>query len=239
MILATRLSAVAMVFTLCLPLSSRLIADTIQIRVADGIDDAEEHLTDVDPDDAFRIDLTSSDLELGGESSGTDLQEIGIRFRDVGIPAGSIIQSASIQFTVDETDDEDTSLRIFGELNANPAAYTTDAFDITGRDKTVSFVDWSNIPIWDTEGVAGPDQLTPDLASVVQEIVNLGGWAEGDSLAFMFAPNPGGERTAESFDGDAGAAALLTVDFIPEPSTIVLSIGLAGLFAVTVRRRHG
>ena len=44
---------------------------------------------------------------------------------------------------------------------------------------------------------AGEDQQTPDLAAIVQEIINREGWQEGNAMAFIF--NGSGTRTAESF----------------------------------------
>jgi len=191
-----------------------LNAATVEVRVASGSDDAEEHLTE-----GNAIDITSSDLELGAEGGAGDTQEIGIRFLGIGVPAGSTVTSATIQFTVDEADDEPTSVRIYGELAANAAEFNTDAGNITSRTKTTAFVDWNDIPVWDAAsiGSAGPDQLTPDLSAIVQEIIGQAGWSAGNSIAFIVTPNPGGERTAESFDGDAGAAALLHVEYGDEP----------------------
>lgn len=189
----------------------RLLASgSVDVRVASGSDDAEEHLTE-----SNAIDLTSSDLELGDEGGGGDTQAIGIRFQNVRIPAGSTISSATIQFTVDEADDEPTSLLIYGELSADPAAYGSDAGNITSRKKTTAFVEWNNIPEWNAAsiGSAGPDQLTPDLSAIVQEIIGQPGWRANNAMAFIILPNPGGERTAEAFEGSAATAPLLHIDY--------------------------
>ena len=183
---------------------------TLDVRVASGADDSEEHLTE-----GNTIDLTSSDLELGAEGGGADAQLQGIRFRDIDIPAGSIINSATIQFTVDEADDEPTSVMIYGELSANPGEYTVAVGDISGRARTAAVVAWNDIPVWDdaSVGTAGPDQLTPDLASIVQELIDQPGWAANNAIAFIIEGSANSERTAESFDGDANAAPLLHIDY--------------------------
>ena len=182
-------------------------AGSLNVLVASGLDDAEEHLDD------NSIDSGSSDLELGEEGAG-DFQEIGIRFQAVRVPAGSTIDSATIQFTVDENDNEGaTSLLIYGELSADPLEYGGDAGNISGRARTTAVVEWNDIPIWDAVGVSGPDQLTPDLSAIVQEIVEQPGWNANNAMAFIIVPNPGGERTAESFDGSAGTAPLLHIDY--------------------------
>ncbi len=222
-------SVVMGLFALGIPAKAAMI----EVRVSSGTDDAEQHLNEGDS-----IDLTSSDLELGAEGGGSDIQEIGIRFQDVQIPAGSVITSAAIQFTVDETDDEPTSVLIYGELAANPGAYTGAAGEITARTKTTSVVAWNDIPVWDTVGADGPDQRTPDLTALVQEIIGLGGWASGNAMAFIISPTAeNSERTAESFNGSPSQAALLQVEYVPEPATIVmLAIGFLGLSFCGIRR---
>ena len=182
-------------------------AATITVRVIDGNDDAEESLAD------GSIDLGSSDLEL--VTDGGDVQSVGIRFV-VGIPQGSTIQSASIQFTVDEVDSGPTSVIISGELSPDAASFGGAQFDITSRNLTDSFVEWNDIPPWLTENDAGSDQQTPDLTAIVQEIVNQADWAANNGMVFLI--DGSGERTAESFNGGSSEAPLLTVMFEPSSS---------------------
>jgi hypothetical protein len=54
---------------------------------------------------------------------------------------------------------------------------------------------------------AGPDQQTPDLSPVIQEIVDRPGWSSGNALAIIITGS--GKRVAESFNGDANGAPLL------------------------------
>ena len=63
----------------------------------------------------------------------------------------------------------------------------------------------------DGVGQAGSDQQTPDLAPVIQEIVNRPGWASGNSLAIIITGT--GHRTADSYNGDPGGAPLLHVEY--------------------------
>ncbi len=62
-------------------------------------------------------------------------------------------------------------------------------------------------------GEAGPDQQTPDIASVIQEIVDRGGWNSGNSLVIIITGT--GTRTAEAYDGDQAGAPLLHVEYVP------------------------
>ena len=189
--------------------------------MAEGSDDAEEHLTE---DNA--MDLGSSDLELGADGGGGDIQEVGMRFLSIDIPAGAKIHSATIQFTADDddTDAEDTSVLICGQLSPNPTTFTDADFDITSRPQTTSSVEWNDIPPWLVEGEVGPNQLTPDFSAVVREIIDQPDWAANNAMVVMLGPNPGGERTAESYDGGSLGAPLLSIDFTPNFELLSLSV---------------
>lgn len=184
-------------------------ADMLEVRVADGNDDSEEN-------PSGGIDLGSSDLELGAEGGGGSAQWIGLRFQNIEIPRAATINSASIQFTVDESDDEVQTMpiQIFGEVG-DALAFSNSPGDITSRARTGVSVDWEGIPAWSTEGEAGPDQLTPDISPVVQAIVSQPGWMSGNAMVLLLSPHPNFERTAESFNGSPAGAALLTIDFDP------------------------
>ncbi len=71
---------------------------------------------------------------------------------------------------------------------------------------------WDPVP-WTTKGEAGPDQQTPDLASIIQETVNRSGWSSGNSLVIIITGT--GTRTAESFNGDQNGAPVLYVEYLP------------------------
>lgn len=217
-------------------------ADSLSIPIAAALDDHEENL------DTGAMDAGSSDLELNTEGPPDPRQAVGLRFTNLAIPAGSTITSAWVQFMVDEADDEDTSVRIYGELAANSAQFSDSPFSITPRTKTANSVVWADIPLWTNEGDAGADQRTPDLASVIQEIVNQGGWASGNALSLIIVPEPlsdnSGERTAISYEKSSTSGgnqhpAILNIEFqpVPEPATCLLAaLAAVGLFVLCRRQ---
>jgi uncharacterized protein YjiK len=162
--------------------------NTLEVRVAAGSDDAEESASGT-------VSLSSSDLELVFDGSD---QTVGMRFNAVTIPPGATIHSASIQFQVDETPSDATSLTIEGEATDSAPTFSSSSGNISSRSRTASAVSWSPAP-WTTVGQTGPDQQTPNIASIVQEIVNRPGWASGNSLAIIITGT--GERVAESYNG--------------------------------------
>ena len=176
--------------------------DSIERRVATGNDDAEEDGTD------GSISLTSSDLEL--VYAFPDDQVIGIRFTDVNIPQGADVTTAYIQFKVDEVSTGDCNLTIESEDVDNASQFTTDTNNISQRTRTSASTYWEP-NIWDTVGEAGVNQRTPDISSVIEEVVGRGGWSYGNALVLIITGT--GTRVAESYNGDSAGAPLLHVEY--------------------------
>jgi len=173
---------------------------TLERRVGASADDAEEAASG-------SVGLTSSDLELVADGS---TQTVGVRFANLGIPAGATITKAYIQFSTDETQSGATSLILKGQAADNAAAFTTASTNVSSRPRTGASVSWVP-PAWTTIGQAGPGQRTPELAPVVQEIVGRPGWASNNALALIVTGT--GHRTAKAFNGSSTEAPLLHVEY--------------------------
>ena len=171
---------------------------TLDVRVSASTDDAEEHQT------GTMESLTSSDLELIQES---DDQVVGMRFLNLGIPQGANVTNAYIEFTVDETDTVATNLTFRAQAADNPATFSSTSSDITSRPTTGS-VAWNSVPSWSSVGATFQ---TPDLSSVVQEVVDRAGWGSGNALVMIVTGT--GKRVAESYDGSSANAPLLHVEY--------------------------
>jgi hypothetical protein len=178
-------------------------ATSLQIPVIASEDDAEERISS-----GGSVSLTSNDLEL--TEDGTLFQALGLRFRDVAIPPDATILGARIQFTADEAQSVATSLTIEGHAADDAAAFVKIDGNVTSRPRTSGAIAWSPPP-WDAVGEAGPDQRTPELKALVQEIVDRPGWTGGNAMAFVISGS--GHRTAEAYDGVPARAAVLEVDY--------------------------
>jgi fibronectin type 3 domain-containing protein len=189
----------------------------LDVPVRAGADDAEEAASGA-------VDLSSSDLELVTDGTA---QTVGMRFTGVAVPAGATISNAYVQFQVDETPSAATNLTVAGQAVDNPPAFTTAVRNVSSRPRTTAAVGWTPAA-WPTIGARGPDQRTPNLASVVQEIVSRQGWAGGNALALIVTGS--GRRTAEAFESGAGLAPVLHIEYSsssqgPTNSAPVVSAG--------------
>jgi hypothetical protein len=168
----------------------------VEVRVAASSDDAEETATGT-------VDLTSTDLDLSSKT-------VGLRFTPVSIPPGATITSAYIQFKADETNATTATTTIRGEAIDHAPTFTSTSGNITSRIPTSASVAWS--PAAWTVGDAGPAQQTPDIAALIQEIVDRPGWTSGNALVIIFTKGTGA-RAAEPFDAEPAGAPLLRVEY--------------------------
>jgi len=122
-------------------------------------------------------------LDINHESG-----QLALRFDQLGIPAGASVTSAKLTVhtvlpqAANPVDvPEAWAMGINMELSEDPAPYADATID--ERDKTINFVDWENIP--EDAGVA---LESPDIASVLQELVDLENWSETSSASIILNP---------------------------------------------------
>jgi hypothetical protein len=186
-------------------------AATYDIRIAAAMDDIEERVPD------GSMDGSSSDIEMPYENAGTpptNPQYAGFRWA-LPLAKGANISKAYVEFECDETKGgtSPVNLVIEGQLTPNAPAFATTAKNITNRTpRTAAKVQWA-FPNWTAENQKAQ---TPDLSAILTELVNQDGWASGNAIVLIFsddASNPStGVRCAESFEGEATAAALLHLE---------------------------
>ena len=175
----------------------------VSSRISNGSDDVEEN-------SKGSVVLNSDDLELVYDTKLTGNQTIGLLFRNLNIPVGATITKAYIQFTVDEKSSASCSLKIVGEASDNAAVFSTTSYNVSGRAKTSSNVSW--IPVaWNSVGSTGTGQQTPDIKSIIQEIVNRPAWNPVGNLVIIITGT--GKRVAESYEGLPAKAPLLYIEY--------------------------
>jgi len=147
-----------------------------------------------------------------------DLNEehfVGLRFNDVDIPKGSIITSAHVTFTVEDKngDKGNSVVKIFAQDSDNAQTFSNSDNNISNRPMTTANVEW-DISKWKKRGDSDAAQTTPNIADLIQEVVDRSGWSKDNSIVIIFEKHDGGnDRDAVSYDKSRKDAARLHIEF--------------------------
>lgn len=193
-------SGVENVSELCISLQTKNHSSASSgIAIEHTDDDAEE-------DENGDVSLSSSDLELVEDSSS---QIVGMRFNHIPLQLKSVIRSASIQFTCDEPSDAPTSLLITAEDTANATRFKAAAHDVSSRPRLATELLWKPLP-WKKPGEAAEAQRSPDIAPLLQAIIDRPDWKPGNSIAILMHGD--GKRVASAFKAKNATAPRLMID---------------------------
>lgn len=182
---------------LALPLTAQIdaVADqqatlrryiTSTILVADGLDDGVESggVGSANIPDWSNVSALAMGAAGGGRAAW--------RFNGWNIPQGGDILSAVLKVTLASTDKNDAEGTLKGHLTENSWTGTAGLDeDIWGRAATTASVSWTTNDL----GSLGTEVSSPEIKTIVQEIVNQSGWRPGYSL-MIFYEHPG---TTEQF----------------------------------------
>ncbi len=168
-------------------------------------DDMEENASGVLRDGA----ASAQDLDMG-----TDF--VGIRFQNVAIPQGTVIERAYIEFVADGDSavGSVSELEIRGEASDDANFLdVNDPFNISSRPVTANAVSW-----YPDEFSHGQTYITEDISAIVQEIVDRAGWVDGNAMLFRiggvnFPVSTTGHRQVESSESATGLGPILRVHY--------------------------
>jgi hypothetical protein len=136
----------------------------------------------------------------------------GMVFRNVDIPRGAEITSARLKicaYTYQLTDI--TFGKIEAESADNAAAFGISR-NIAALPTTSTSVQWNIIELW----AADTWYESPDIADVIQEVIDRDGWSANNSLAIIYSGrSEGGYRNFSSYDRGSDYAPKLEITYIP------------------------
>jgi pectate lyase len=173
-------------------------SETLQPRIARSEDDS------IETSDGT-VKLTAGQLFLGRNFL------VAFRLVHVTIPQGAVIESAVLQMYVSGNEGKSIKIRYQGEATGNSGPHNPVPDDLSSRPTTAAFVE--DIPEPWTEGGFNP---SPDLRSIIQEIIDHPDWASGSSLTLFIADNgSSASRTIGSFESQPSPtkAAILTITY--------------------------
>ncbi len=151
-------------------------------------------------------------------SAETNSQKVGLRFQDIAIPQGATITSAYLEFTAAVSSSDNASMLIQGQSSGDAATFATTDNNISGtsdRPKTTNTVAWNDIPAWTLDTT----YQSPDITTVVQEIVNHTDWCGDNNMAFFLIQNAvsdAAKRIASAYDGSSANAPRLHINYDEE-----------------------
>jgi hypothetical protein len=171
----------------------------------------EKRIT-ADNDDAQQNDadmhLNDSELDVGDND-----EEMALRFLGVTVPKGSTINNAYVEFTCRTDTDKDPDVDISGEDVGDAPGFGTEDNHIEDRiadNGTSATVAWYNIPAW----TANNTYRTPELKTIIQEIIANPGWSSGNAM-IIFLAGTSNDNKAYSHDSSPSKAPLLHIDYTP------------------------
>ncbi len=151
----------------------------------------------------FRTDVTPG--YVGYTSVSASKQGMGMRFRNITIPKGVRIDSAVLEFEAKHSLSLTTVNSYFtGEKTADAATFSTLANyqsrrgtvvgGATDDNITSAQVAWDNIEAF----TAGVNYQSPDIKTIIQEIVDQADWASGNYLCIFWDDHEGRSTPSNS-----------------------------------------
>jgi len=158
------------------------ITQSVTVKVAASLDDAAEASTGAITSNGEKITVTAANT-------------VGLRFDNIDIPPGATINSAYLSFASRNANAGTVTLRIQGELAPDPNGFTSASNDITARADTTAVVSWVT-PAWNTTDNYTAATTSTDIKTIIQEIVNQGGWNNNHALVLTLKRQAGTGTTA-------------------------------------------
>lgn len=195
----------------------QVVLDEVTLELGDFVNDVSINKTtlafspinnndddEVGEEDPSHID--SRDLDLGSADAG-------VRFPDIAIPKNALILHAEVVFHQTNRTGSDrsstTHVMVYGhDVDNSPAFVETesDPNSLQSRldELTRASVGWSNIrPTSQTASIYTRRISTPNVRSIIQEIVNRDNWVSGNALTLIFEAIDG-HREVDSTNANAG-----------------------------------
>ena len=158
----------------------------------------------------FTGTFNNSDVSFAAGNNAGILATAFLRFDNVLIPPGATIVSAIHRLGANPNGTP--LLKIYAEDADDPTAVTSEANGHV-RVLTTAAVDWDDV----TLGVADE---TPDLAAIIQEIVDRPGWQSGNAMQFFYKDDGSASSNFALFAAfeDVATEASLIIEYAVPPS---------------------
>jgi hypothetical protein len=182
---------------------------TLNLQVGASADDAEQGSTDV---------VVINDTNAGSDALN---EHVGTRFQNVTIPNASTIDDAIYSVTINSTGQDEPQHRVRGQAADDTAAFTTGSNNIDARSRTTASIQWNSADLgwtggfsqWGASTAAGAGAT---VETIIQEIVNRGGWVSGNSTVLIWEQHTldaARDLFIQTYDTSSAVAAKLDIDY--------------------------
>lgn len=180
----------------------------------------------------YQVSKNSNNAEErdnGYQSTGSELTfkntsnaYIGLRFSNINLPQGAVINHAHLEFTAYQNGTgSSANMLIEGVNQDDPDDFSPyPRYVLRDKPKTVS-VEWANIEPWYYKGL----YQSPAVTAIVQQIVNRAGWEPNNEMMFVLSNFGSSKRGGFTYQGKPSGAAKLIIEYhanaIPGSSSTV------------------
>ncbi|MBL4578145.1 MAG: CUB domain-containing protein, partial [Flavobacteriales bacterium] len=152
----------------------------------------------------------------------------GLRFQTVPLPQGATITTATLSVRAYDAVSPTINTKISADDVDNSIDFS--ATKPSGRTKTTSQVDWDVSVAWST----GTYYNSPEIKTVIQEIVNRGSWASNNSLSIIVA-NDGGtdNRNMSTYNENTAYGARFNASYVTQGTATSSIVDYASFVGAT------
>jgi hypothetical protein len=189
-------------------------------------------------DDTLVWDDDNNNLTFG-TISGPASQNTFVRFPFVPLEQGESVPSMALSLRCETTNTSTTVNALVVAIAEDNATAPTSAADANGRDTTAASVEWNSVP----SCVNTATQLTtPDISSVIQEVVDRPGWEYGNALVVYILNNgssAAASRSVRSWNRYIAFSNIVAEANLPRiPLSVVTTVAGTGILP-EARDRYG
>jgi len=189
------------------------------VKPFEPVEETVEYQVTSSEDDGYAIthtfqNIDTDSLKVGSSSFAKPPYYMsGMVFRNVNIPQGTRILNASLKIRAHNSQLTDTVYGMIQAEASDDAAGFGVSRNIGSVSKTNASVDWDLDEPWS----ADTWYTSPDIAGVIQEVIDRGGWSANNALAILYCAreNEVGYRKISSFDRGSDYAPILEITYIP------------------------
>lgn len=149
------------------------LSQTARTRISNPVDDVFESMNS----GAVTTNSTTIDTR---DTHGANT--MGLRFQGLNIPQGAKVVDAYVRLVAATDLNDSTSVKVYGEDSAYSTVFNANFdHDVSLRVPTQASVAWNNIE----PSTTGAGIKSPNLASIIEEIIAKPGWLEGNPLTLV------------------------------------------------------